>query len=58
MKVVLDEVRNLLATDPETLGLDAIELPYRAHVYWTRPRAIPRVATGDEVGRLDRRATH
>lgn len=40
-KVVLDEVRDLLATDPETAGVDVIELPYRAHVYWTRPRALP-----------------
>jgi MOSC domain-containing protein YiiM/SAM-dependent methyltransferase len=38
---VLDEVRNLLATDPETAGKDVIELPYRAHVYWTRPPATP-----------------
>ena len=45
--VVLDEVRNLLATDPETAGADVVELPYRAHVYWTRPRAIP---TGPSTG--------
>lgn len=38
---VLDDVRQLLATDPETAGSEVIELPYRAHVYWTRPRAIP-----------------
>jgi MOSC domain-containing protein YiiM/SAM-dependent methyltransferase len=40
-RAVLDEVRELLATDPDTAGADAIELPYRAHVYWTRPRQIP-----------------
>src|SRR5262245_29061136 len=34
---VLDEVRELLATDPDTAGSDLIELPYRAHIYWTRP---------------------
>lgn len=44
---VLEEVRQLLATDPDTAGADVIELPYRAHIYWTRPRAIPReAATG------------
>lgn len=40
-EVVLAEVRALLATDPETAGADVIELPYRAHIYWTRPRALP-----------------
>ena len=39
-QVVLDEVREILATDPDTAGADIVELPYRAHVYWTRPRAI------------------
>lgn len=38
---VLDEVRQLLATDPDTARADVIELSYRAHVYWTRPRALP-----------------
>jgi MOSC domain-containing protein YiiM/SAM-dependent methyltransferase len=38
---VLDEVRELLATDPETAGTDVVELPYRAHIYWTRPRPAP-----------------
>lgn len=35
---VLDEVRALLASDPDTAGPKVIELPYRAHVYWTRAR--------------------
>jgi MOSC domain-containing protein YiiM/SAM-dependent methyltransferase len=39
--LVLDEVRDLLATDPDTAAADVIELPYRAHAYWTRPRAMP-----------------
>lgn len=38
---VLDEVRALLQSDPATAGSDVIELPYRSHIYWTRPRAIP-----------------
>ena len=37
----LDEVRELLATDPATAGKDTIELPYTSHVYWARPRAVP-----------------
>jgi SAM-dependent methyltransferase len=37
-EAVLDEVRALLATDPETATAETIELPYRAHVYWTRAR--------------------
>ena len=37
-EAVLDEVRRLLADDPDTAGRDVIELPYRAHVYWTRAR--------------------
>lgn len=32
---VLAEVRELLTTDVELAGADAIELPYRVHVYWT-----------------------
>lgn len=40
-RVVLDEVRDILATDPETARSDVIELPYRAHVYWTHPRVVP-----------------
>jgi SAM-dependent methyltransferase len=35
---VLDEVRDLLATHPDTAGREIIELPYRAHIYWTRAR--------------------
>ena len=38
---VLDEVRDLMATDEDTAGADVVELPYTAHVYWTRPRAAP-----------------
>ena len=38
---VLDEVRDLLASDPDTKGADVIELPYRAHIYWTRPSVAP-----------------
>jgi MOSC domain-containing protein YiiM/SAM-dependent methyltransferase len=38
---VLDEVRALLATHPDTAGSDVIELPYRADVFWTRPRTVP-----------------
>jgi len=38
---VLDEVRELLATDPDTAGKDIVDLPYRAHVYWTRPTVAP-----------------
>lgn len=37
-EAVLDEVRRLLAEDPDTAGRDVIELPYQAHVYWTRAR--------------------
>jgi MOSC domain-containing protein YiiM/SAM-dependent methyltransferase len=37
----LDEVRELLATDPATAGKTVIELPYTSHIYWTRPRAVP-----------------
>jgi MOSC domain-containing protein YiiM/ubiquinone/menaquinone biosynthesis C-methylase UbiE len=38
---VLDEVRDLLATDPDTAGYDDVELPYHANIYWTRPREAP-----------------
>jgi MOSC domain-containing protein YiiM/SAM-dependent methyltransferase len=38
---ILDAVRELLATDPDTAGAEVIDLPYRADVYWTRPRAVP-----------------
>jgi len=44
---VLDEVRELLARDPETRGAEVVELPYRAHVYWTRPTIAP---TGPSTG--------
>ncbi len=36
---VLEEVRGLLATDPDTAGREVIELPYVAHVYWTHARS-------------------
>jgi hypothetical protein len=36
---VLDEVREMLASDPETAGEAVVELPYRAHVYWTKARS-------------------
>jgi len=44
---VLEEVRDLLATDPDTAGAEVIELPYRADVYWSRPRVVP---TGTSTG--------
>jgi SAM-dependent methyltransferase len=37
-QAVLDEVRSLLAIDPDTAGHDVIELPYVAHVYWAHAR--------------------
>ena len=37
----LDEVRELLRSDPATAGKEVIELPYTSHVYWARPRAVP-----------------
>jgi MOSC domain-containing protein YiiM len=38
---VLDDVRELLASHPDTAGRDIIELPYRADVFWARPRTAP-----------------
>jgi MOSC domain-containing protein YiiM/SAM-dependent methyltransferase len=38
---VLDEVRELLASDPDTKGAEVIELPHVAHIYWTRPTPAP-----------------
>ena len=35
---VVDEVRELLATDPELAGRDEIVMPYRTDVYWTNRR--------------------
>jgi hypothetical protein len=35
---VLDEVRDLLATDPETRGRAEVDLPYRTDVYWAKRR--------------------
>ncbi len=32
---VLDEVRELLRTDPTTAGKDALAMPYRVDAYWT-----------------------
>lgn len=36
---VLDQVRGLLASNPETAGEAVVELPYRAHVFWTKARS-------------------
>jgi MOSC domain-containing protein YiiM/ubiquinone/menaquinone biosynthesis C-methylase UbiE len=38
---VLGEVRELLEKDPDTAGVEIVELPYTAHIYWTRPHAAP-----------------
>lgn len=38
---VLDEVRELLRTDPATAGQDVLDLPHRVHVFTTRVRAAP-----------------
>jgi ubiquinone/menaquinone biosynthesis C-methylase UbiE len=35
---VLAEVRDLLATDPDTRGRAELEMPYRTDVYWTKRR--------------------
>jgi SAM-dependent methyltransferase len=35
-EAVLREVRELLASDPATANRDVIDMPYLAHVYWTR----------------------
>lgn len=40
-RIVLDQVRELLATDPETAGAEFVELPYAANIYWTRARQAP-----------------
>jgi MOSC domain-containing protein YiiM/SAM-dependent methyltransferase len=46
-RAVLDEVRELLATDPETAGATDLELRYDANVYWARVRQAPDgVSTG------------
>ncbi|MDQ1519414.1 MAG: hypothetical protein QOI55_487 [Actinomycetota bacterium] len=34
-KVVLDEVREVVATDPETRGRATVAMPYRVDCYWT-----------------------
>src|SRR5215212_6169779 len=41
-QVVVDEVGELLGTDPATANLDLIDLPYRVRVFVTRPRAAGR----------------
>ncbi len=38
---ILAAVRELLANDPDTARASVVELPYVAHVYWTRPRVTP-----------------
>jgi len=40
-RVVLDQVRELLATDAETRGEEFVELPYAANIYWARARQAP-----------------
>jgi SAM-dependent methyltransferase len=35
---VLADVRDLLATDPDTRGRAEVEIPYRTDVYWTKRR--------------------
>jgi MOSC domain-containing protein YiiM/SAM-dependent methyltransferase len=40
-QAVLDEVRELLATDPATAGRAELELPHRVEVFITRPRSVP-----------------
>ena len=42
---IRDEVRNLLATDPETRGRAEVELPYRTDVYWAKRRWLSRRLT-------------
>jgi MOSC domain-containing protein YiiM len=42
---VLDEVRQLLASHPDMAGKDVIELPYKAEVFWARPREMPLSST-------------
>ncbi|MBK6440380.1 MAG: hypothetical protein IPF88_17915 [Candidatus Microthrix sp.] len=36
---VLDEVAELVATHPDTRGLDRITIPYNTKIYWCRLRA-------------------
>lgn len=40
-QAVLDEVGDLLASDPAAAGRDVVDLPHRVHVFVTRPRAVP-----------------
>ena len=40
-RVVLDQVRELLATDAETRGEEFVELPYAANIYWARAHQAP-----------------
>jgi hypothetical protein len=35
---IREEVRNLLATDPEIRGRAEVDLPYRTDVYWAKRR--------------------
>lgn len=37
-EAILGEVRDLLATDPQTRGRAGVELPYRTDLFWTRAR--------------------
>jgi MOSC domain-containing protein YiiM/SAM-dependent methyltransferase len=52
-KVVLDEVRELLATDPGTAGIPDLELPYAANVYWARVRQAPEGASAGLVASVN-----
>jgi MOSC domain-containing protein YiiM/SAM-dependent methyltransferase len=40
-RIVLDAVRELLASDPATAGRAEIDLPHRVEVFVTRPRPVP-----------------
>jgi MOSC domain-containing protein YiiM/SAM-dependent methyltransferase len=50
---VLDEVRELLATDAETAGTTEVELPYDAKVYWARVRQSPEGASAGLVAAVN-----
>lgn len=43
---VLDEVRALLATHPQTAGRDWIRVPYRSHLFWCERRPAPGAGAG------------
>jgi hypothetical protein len=35
---VLDEIRDVLASDPATAGRETVALPYRVDAYWAERR--------------------